>query len=229
MRHRSHNSLQCLTRECTTRLVGNSNREHHRKTAIFLLKDPLGSSQRSLGIERIKYRLNEQQIHTAIHQRVNLLHIGRLQRIKVRCTQRRVIHIGRNRETLCCWADRSRHKTRLIRSDSIHSIYLSTSKLRRLYIQSAHTILQTIFCLRNTLAIECTGLDNLRSRLQILAMNCRNNIWTRKDKHVIITLKAHVMVHKLNPSKVIFREVISLNHSTHSAVQNDDSLGQNIC
>lgn len=67
------------------------------------------------GIQGIKYRFNQDQIHATFHQRPGGFAIGGHQLVKGNITERRIVHIRRNRGGAVSWAKHAGDVARFFR------------------------------------------------------------------------------------------------------------------
>ena len=145
--------------------------------------------------------------------------VGRVQHIKINCSTRRVIHIGRHRSGFSRRAYRARHKTGFVGCQGRHPLRLGTCQGCGCKIYAMHLALHTILGLRDSLRIECTGLDYICSRLQILTVDNRNHVGARKCQHIVIARQFYRVRNELSATKILLQQAIALNHSAHSTIK----------
>ena len=89
--------LQCLSRQCTSGSIGNSNGNHNRKVlnpSCFQLI--VNGYKGGFGIQRVEYRLHKEHVHPTVKKSFHLGLIGIFQVIESYRAVSRVIYIRRH-------------------------------------------------------------------------------------------------------------------------------------
>ena len=141
VRHRGIERLNGLSRQRATTRIGQRARDHQRNLRAQLLAEFLNGIDRRLGIERIEYRFEQQQIDTSLNQRTSLNAICFRQLLECNPARRRVVHIGRNRRRAIRGTHRTCHQTRFRGVGSRITIGHRARHLRRRTIQLGNVLL----------------------------------------------------------------------------------------
>ena len=95
--HRGEEGAERLTREGAPALARKRKRKHDRQLATLVVHRLNGRLEARLGVERIESRLEEDHVHAAIHERIDLLVVG-AEEVGVRHGAiGRIAHIGTHR------------------------------------------------------------------------------------------------------------------------------------
>ena len=163
--------LQRLPREGAAAAVGHRHRDHERNADATRCEDLLHRHDRRLGIERVEDGLDEEQIHAAVEQRLDLFGVGLADLIEGGRTEAGVVHIGREGERAVGRADRTGDEegpAGLLCSNPVHR---SSGDLGGRDVELARELLEPVVGLRDPLRREGVGLDDVGSRAQILAVD----------------------------------------------------------
>ena len=228
MLHTRQESLQCLSRKCTTSRVAHRDGKHQRKTLPCRFHRLFCRIDGSLGIERIKDGFDEQGIHAPLDESLHLLHVGIHQFIVSEATQSRIVHIGRDAQRLVRRTHIAQHKTRFHRCFLCVFIRQLTGNLRTSQIHLTAIPLHVVISHRHPLRREGASGDEVGSCLQILPVNVGNHVGTGQAEDVIVAL--HQPRHILEPftSEVLLLQSVPLNHGAHRTVQNQNFVFDDI-
>ena len=224
MLHRSQKSFQCLTGQGTSRAVGNRYGKHQRNLTAHSRHRFLGRINGSLGIQRVENRFDKQQVHAPLNQRLHLFLIGRSQLVKSQRPITGIVHVGTHRTGLVRRSHRTGHPTGFVGSKCRKAIGSPACDACGLQIDFTATVLQMIVGHGNALGTECIGFDNVRSGLKIGFVNLLNQIRTGNAKHIIVAFHLSGQVTEPFSTKIIFCQMIALNHRTLGSVQNQNAL-----
>ena len=224
MLYRSQKGFQRLTGQSASCAVGNRNGKHQRNLTADCRHRFLGRINGSLGIQRVENRFDEQQIHPSLYQRLHLFLIGRSQFVKSQCPITGIVHVWTHRTGLVRRSHRTGYPTRLFRGKCRKAVSCPTCDACGLQIDFTATVLQMIVGHGNALGAECIGFDNVCSGLQIGLMNLLNQFRTGNAKHIIVTLHLSGQIAEAFTTKVLFTQMIILDHSSKGSVQNQNTL-----
>ena len=172
--------------------------QHNRQCGSHFLSGLDGN----LGIADVEDGLDEQSVHTTVCQSLNLFFVGLAKYLFVkRFSTRRYRCRATGRTDAACY------ETRLVRRTEF--IGTLTGQTCCCEVDVANTILQAIVSQRDALGIKGVGFDDIRTSLQIFAMNFADNVWLCHYQHIV----------------TVFIEMILLNHGTHRAIEQQDTVG----
>ena len=80
-------------------------------------------------------------------------------------------------------------------------------------------ILQVVVSLRDTLAAEGVGADDVGTSLQIFAVYVSDDVGSGQVEHVVVALHHHFHILKTSAFEVGFVQMILLYHGTHSTIE----------
>ena len=228
MLYGSQERQQSLPRESAAALRRKRQGKHDRQVFTFLLQNSLGSFQAGFHIERVERRLEQDDVHTAVHQSLHLLFIGVIQ-----------IHIGDSPEGGITHV--RTHGSRLVgRTDRAGDEYRTSGMFRHkaighfarqpsgseVYI--AHLLLHAVVSHRDGIRIECVGSKDVRTGIQVLAVNGLDHIRAGDAQQVVIAFQVTGPTGKLLAAIVLLSQFKPLDHRSHSSVQNQNTFFQEI-
>ena len=216
--------LQRLAREGAAAAVGHSHRDHQGNPRAARLEDLLHGHDRRLGIERVEDGLDEEQIHAALEQRIDLFGVGLADLIEGGRAEAGVVHIGRERERTVGRTDRTRDKEGppgLLRRDPL---YCSTGDMRGCDVELTRQLLQPVVGLRNPLRREGVGLDDIGARAQILAVDLLEQRRLREREQITVPLEVARPCGEPLAAEVGIAQPVTLDHGPHRSVQNHNAL-----
>ena len=76
----------------------------------------------------------------------------------------------------------------------------------------------------NALGIECIRLNDISPCIQVLPMNVLNDMRSGQTQQIIVALHLPRLANKSCTPEILFRKIVFLNHSSESAIQNQDAL-----
>ncbi len=174
-----------------------------------------------LGVQRIKDRLNENNVGATIDQTTDLVGIGNAQIIKCDGTITGIVDIRRQRSGTVCWAKCAGNKTAttifLLRADGC-----ATSQARAITVELINGIFHAVIRLRNRRRRECVGFENVSSGHSIGIMNFFNCLWLGERQKVVVALKLAIAGTETLTAKMLFVKAQALNLRPHSTVKNQN-------
>ena len=81
-----------------------------------------------------------------------------------------------------------------------------------------------IVCLRDALAAERVGGDNIGTHFEILTMDICDDVRTSQGKHVVVAFQQTCHILKTVSPEILFSEAIALYLRSHRTIQHEDSL-----
>ena len=213
----------CLTRERAARRIGDGARDDQRQLDTHFAHRRLHGEDSGLGIERVEHRFDQQQVAAAQNQATCRFAVGRHQIIEGYSPKARVANIGRQRSgTRCrtqCPGDKSRH-ARGARNVVGHLARQSCAAIIQFGDQRFHTIVG----LRHRRRVEGVAFDNIGARLEVSAVDARDQLGTGQRQQIVITLDIAPIAAKSLAAIAIVVELFALDHRAHRTVQHDDAL-----
>ena len=73
--------------------------------------------------------------------------------------------------------------------------------------------------------IKGAGLDDVGTRLKILAVNLSDDVGASQSEYVVIALKTYLVVDEKICAKILLAHTVALNHRSHRAIKHHDTLG----
>src|SRR5712671_7792348 len=116
MANRIIEGLGRLPRQGAAGSVCDRSRNYHRQALPARLEGALDRDKRRLGVQRIEYSLDEQQIDAAIDKPVERLAVRQYQLVECDRAITRVVDIGRDRRGLIGRSEDPGDETRLLQS-----------------------------------------------------------------------------------------------------------------
>ena len=227
MRNRSQESLQCLPRKRPPALVRHCDRQHQRhfppcgQHGIFRRIDG------GFGIQRVENGFHQQRVHPSFQQSVHLLPVGCGQFIERQRTVGRVFHVRTHGTSFIGRPDGTGHETRTGGLHGRELVGQFTGQPRSSQVDFTTTTFHMVIRHGNALCVERVGLDDIRSREQILAVYVGHHVGTGQAQQVVVA--CHLSGHILKPftPEVGFRQSVTLYHGAHRTVQHQNPFLDN--
>ena len=215
-----------LPRQRASAAVGNRHRDHQRQLEAPLVEQVPYRDQRRLRVERVEYRLDQQQVAPAIHQTPRLFEIGVPQRVERGGAKRRVVHVRRDRQRPIRRPDCAGHEPRAVRGAFGPHVDGGPGKAGGLDVQLIYNRLERVVRLSNGGAAERVGLDDVAARLQIRVMDPADHVRPGQHEQVVVPLQVARMAGEALAAKRRLVERVTLNHRAHGAVHHEDAFAE---
>ena len=195
----------------------------------------LYGEQRGLGVERVEDGFDHQHIRAAIQQAAYRHAVAFDQRVEADISEAGVVYIWRDRRSLGGRAQHARDETRLVGNLRLEFIAHVACQSCTRKIQIVSQLHHVVIVQRCGGGVECAGLQNVRARRQILRVNLADDVRLGEQQQVVVALYIHGVVGKHSARTTVIAiqlraaimrlgELVSLDHRTHRAVQNQDAL-----
>ena len=189
--------------------------------------------QRGLGIERIEDGLDHQNIRATVEEATHRFGVAFHQFVKGYIARSGIVHIRRDRGGTSGRAQYARDKARLVRCGKF--VAQSARQLSSGHVQLVHQMLHLVIRHRDGVGVEGAGLQNIRTRFQILAMDAADYVWLGQHQQVVIAFYVNWVVSEGAARTVIIAvqlraaimrlgQLVALNHGAHGSVQDQDAL-----
>ena len=213
--------IECLSAERASGKVTDCNTEHNGQIHTALAHHRRGSIDGTLGVQRIKDGLNKQSIHPTLNESIHLFHISIKQLTIRQIATGGITDVRRHRARFVCRTDTTGHKARLVICRELIGSLTRQLGTSQSYLTGFRS--QTVVSLTDALRTESVSLNNVSTGTQVTAMNIEDDVWTRQVEHVVIAL--HLSTEHVEAAAEVFlRQVVRLNHRTHSAVKHQNAL-----
>ena len=182
------------------------------------------SKQRGLGIQRVEDGLNEENIHAASDQMLNLLPIRGGHLFEGDITLSGIVDVARNRERPIQRSDRA--------GDKYAALFARVGRFagdtRRGAIDVGHDFAHAIIGLCDRGAAEGIGFDDVGACRHVLAVDLTNDIRLRQDQQVIVALYIPRPIFEALPAVRLLVQLVALDHRAHRAVEKNDARSQQL-
>ena len=179
-------------------------------------------------IQRVEYRLDENNIRAAVNQPACGLNISLAQIIIGYIARARVIHIGRNRGRAIGRPQGTGDITRSVGGFGFHCIAGFAGNARTFQIKLIRQVLHVVIGLRDRGRGKCIGADNVAAGLQISGVNIADNIGLAQCQEIIIAFYIDMKIGKARPAIILFRQIMALDHRAHRPVKDHDAAADNL-
>ncbi len=179
--------------------------------------------ERGLGVQRVEYGFDQQQIRAAVEQAVDLLAVGGAQVVEGHCAVAGIADVRRDRGGAVGRAECARDKTRL----AVLGLGALGGVARQLRAFEIHLIGnggEIVVGLRDGGGRERVGRDDIRARRQIREVNILDGLRLGQDQQVVIAAQVAVKVLEAFAAERRFVELQSLNHRAHRAIEHEDAF-----
>ena len=227
--HRDEKRLHILPREQSAGCIGKRAGDHHRDrfAAPFLFEFGDGVDG-GFGVEGVKNRFDEQHISPPVQQPRGSFMVGVCQFKKSQFPEGGIRYGRGHGKGLARGTDGSCDKPGLSRCEFREGIGGTAGNGGTGAVQLIHFLRQTVLRLRKTVGVECVGLDDVCSRLQIFCVDGENRSGLGQVENVVIARQVAGMIGKDRSPEILFGKVEGLKHGPHGTIQNEDAFCQGV-
>jgi len=225
-RERCKKSINRLTAQGSSSQITHRQTDHDRQLHPMLLHHGDGSINHRLAVERIKDGFDENHVRATLYETIHLFaYIGE-EFIVCNLAGGRIADVRTHGASLVGWSHISSYEAWLIWGRKFVAFDARQSCALERHLAGA--VFQVIICLRDALAREGIGCDNVGASLQVASVDVRDNVRASDVEHVVVAL--HHSRHITEPlaSEVILGQIIFLNLRTHGTVKNQNLLLNNL-
>ena len=217
--------FRCLARENPPGSIGDGAGDHDRHFDAALVEEGQRRVDRSLGVQRIDYGLDEEEVDATQQQRARRIEIGRRQLVERGAAVTRIVDIRGQRAHAAGGPERARHESRPSRRAGV-LVRGHARQSRGAIVQFRNQRFGAVVGLRHRVGIERVGLDDVRAGLEVRAVYAADDVGPRERQDVVVALEiAAVMQEPLAAVAALIQPML-LHHRAHGAVEQHDALIQ---
>ena len=179
-----------------------------------------------LGIQRVEDGFDQDQIRATVHQAARRLGIVRHQFVEGDVARRRVVHVGRNGRRLVGGPQHAGDEARLVRRRKLVARF--TRHPRTGHVQLVIEFGHAVGFQRGRIRAEGIGLDDVRARFQIFAVDGFDDFGLGQHQQIVVALEVAVPVGKTLAAIIRLGQLVALDHGAHRAVQDENALLQEL-
>ena len=215
-----------LPRERPPRSVRDRAGNHHRQSLSAFLEQFFNRKNSGLGVERVEYRLDEQQIGSAVRQPARRIEIIFDERCEFDAAETGVVYVGRNRQRARSRPQHTRAKARFLRRARRVFVAQIARQPGAGHVQFVSDLREAVIGLRHLCGVERTRLDHVRSGFQICAMDATDDVGSCEHEHIVIALDFLRVGGKTRAAIIRSGQRVLLDHRSHRAVQHQNTAGE---
>ena len=219
MRHGREKCSQRLPRKRAPGLVCNRGGEDYGQLFSLFFHHVGRRTERSLGVERVEGRFNDETIHAAVHQRSHLLAVGSGKRVEVERAQRGVAHVGAKGTDAVGRAHGTEHIARLVGCLFRKTVCLDSRQSCSFDIQLGAKMLATVIGHGDALRTERICFNEVRTRFKVSAMYLAHHVGPRQVEQIVVAFLQRLALRHHAAAKVCFRKLEALDHRADSTVE----------
>ena len=215
-----------LARQGTTGVVDDGAGDEQRKTRTVSLKELLNGENRRLGVERVKDRFNQNQVHTTLDECLNLLVVRVNNLVERTRAERRVLDGWRHRECSVRRTNGAGGKARLgrILLRKLHARRLRQASSGQVHVAHFFLLVELVVRLRDHRRRERVRLDDVGARGEIRLVDFRDDLRLRQHQDVVVPLQVMRMILVTITTEVILAQLVLLHRRSHRAVDHHHAL-----
>jgi hypothetical protein len=213
-----------LARQGASRRVADRERDEDGELLSGRREHVENGGDRRLAVERVEHGLDQQQIDSTVHEAAHLLGVGRVDLVERHIAIGGILHARRQRERLVQWTDRTGNEARPIRCARGGLVACATGDAGRGDIHLVGDVLEPVVCLRDRCGREGGRLDDVRTGVEIGAVDLVDHVGAREHENVGVSLEISGVVRESRASEVRLGESVALHEAPHGAVEDEDSL-----
>jgi hypothetical protein len=185
----------------------NGARDHHRHPSLRERERVLGAEERGLDVAGVLLRLDQEEVDAALEQADHLF--------PERLAQPVERDAARDRDRLRGRPDRAGGEAgTLLRGRLVRGL---GGELRRDAVEFPRPRFEPVLGEHDRRAAEGVGLDDVRARRQVLAVDRADDVGPALDQELVAAVE-------LGPAEVVGGEVPGLDRGAHGAVDDEDAL-----
>ena len=204
--------------------IGNGAGDHQRQVNAQRLQLLFHRIDGRFGIQGIKYRFNQDQIHATFHQRPGGFAIGGHQLVKGNITERRIVHIRRNRGGTVGRAKHARDVARFFRRAGRPGVGAGAGQLRRGKVDLGRQGFHLVIRHRDGRRVKGVGLNDIRTGLEVGVVDLADHLGLAEHQQVVVAFQVARPVSKALTAKVLLTQTIALDHGAHAPIQNQNTF-----
>ena len=249
MRNRSQERFGCLPGKRAPRRIGDGAGNHDRDFGLRISDCRIGGftisrdtifsfnaafrvelvnrEQGGFGVERVENRFHQQNVRAAVHEAAHLFIICIHEFVKRDGAVAGVVHIRRKRGGAVGGAHGTGHETGFIRvlARKLHGHLLRNPC--RFVVQFVHQMLHVVIGHGDGRARKRVGFQNVGSGFEVLRVDFADNLRLRERQQVVVALQIVRKILEPFAPVVFFRQVVTLDHGSHRAVEHEDAVFEN--
>ncbi len=200
--------------------------ERHLRAAF--LAELSDRENRRFGIQGVEYGFEQQQVRAVIKERFGRLVIVLLELLERHVAETGIVHVGREARRAVGGPQHTRHEARPVgRCELVRALPRDPGGGR---IQLRCAVDELVVALGDSGGVEAVGLDDVRARVQIGAMDVGDQFGTGQIEGVVVAFQRSRMVLEDRASIVWLVETQCLKHGSVGTIEEQDvlleSLGQ---
>eukprot|EP00754_Rhynchopus_humris_P019685 Rhum_TRINITY_DN14653_c10_g1::Rhum_TRINITY_DN14653_c10_g1_i1::g.106929::m.106929 len=214
-----------LSGERASGRVGDGAGDHERHAAARSLQHLVGGEECGLRVQRVEDGLDEEDVHTALEQTLDLLRVRRHQLVVRDVAELRLLDGGRDRAGPVGGthgaADVALDAGRL---GAVVGGLLAD--LRSLDVDAAGKVRHVVVGQRDGGRVEGVRLDHVGARVEVVHVDLVHEVRLREAQQVVVALHVAVPVLELLSAEVLLLQLVRLELRAGGAVENHDPLLQ---
>ena len=214
-----------LARQVAAAGIHHTDGNHDRERMPRVPKQPLDGEERSLGVERVEHRLDQQEIGSAIHKAPCLLAVGRLQCLEGRVAKGWIRDIRRQGSRHVGGADRPCHEARAVRLRVVAGVHGLPPNAGGGHIQFIGQVGEAKVRQGNAGGRKGVGGYDVRPGIQVLPVDVPNDPGLGQAQQVVAAHDGRHMVPEPVAGVVRGGQPLFLKQRAHGTVQDQDALG----
>ena len=214
-----------LPGEGTPAHVNDRTRDHDRQHTPNLVEEVVQRGDGGLAVERVEDRLDQQDVH-AVHEPAGLLVVGIADLVEGDVAKARVVDVGRDGERLVGGPDGAGDEARFVGGGE--GVGGLAGDLGAGHVELVGGVFEAVVGLRDGRGAERVRLDDVGPGPQVLPVDVADQLRTRDREQVVVALQVGLGLAKAVAAKVVFGQVMTLNHRPHRAVHDEDAAAAEI-
>ena len=222
MRQRVVERFGDLTCKRSARGIGDGAGDHDGQRRAALGEHRLHREDGSLGIQCVEDGLDEDGVGAAVHQAARRLGIVGHQLVEADVARRRVVHVGRDGRGLVGRAEHAGDEARLVRCGEF--IASLARQFCPGFVEFVVERFHAVRFQRGRVRAEGVGLDDVRARRQIFAMDGLDDFRLGDHQQVVVAFEVAMPIGKTCAAIVGLGQLVALHHGAHRAIEDEDAL-----
>ena len=205
------------------RRVGDRARDEDRQPERELVEHLPHSEECCLGVQRVEDRLDQDHVDAAFDQPARRLGITRGELVETGVAEARIVHLRRERRRAArgpqragdeAWPGRARR--RLVRR--------AARNPGRGEVELVHQPFHAVIRLRRRAGIERIRLDDVRTGIEIAAVDLRDQLRSCDRQQIVVTFEVALRIAESFAAIFRLAQAVRLDDRAHCAVEDEDPL-----
>ncbi len=204
--------------------VGDGAGDHDRQFHLVFLEHLLHGEDRRLGVEGVEDGLDQDQVGAALDQAAGGLGVVLHQLVEGDVAVAGVVDVRGDRTGAAGRAEHAGDEAWLVRGFQGLGVGHLAGDTRALDVELVNQRFHAVVGLGYLRGVERVGLEDIGAGVQVGFLDRGDHIGAAEQQKIVVAFDIAWPIGKARATIVVFLEAVTLDHSTHAAVEDQDAL-----